>query len=91
MASEADISPPANYDILHFTVDGVEQAQIAGQPGWAQRTQVLAAGTHAVRWTYTKDPYVSVGQDAGWVDGVTFTPTALAAWAPLQALAGAEA
>ena len=87
VSSEADAT--ANYDILHFSMDGNEQAQIAGTPGWAQRTLTVPSGSHTIKWTYTKDPYVSVGEDAGWVDGIAFTPTALAAWAPLQGLAGA--
>ncbi len=89
VSSEADAT--ANYDILHFTVDEVEQAQIAGTPGWAQLTQTLAEGTHTVKWSYIKDEYASQGEDAGWVDGVAFTPTGFAAWAPLLGLAGADA
>ncbi len=81
-SSEADAT--ANYDILHFTVDGMEQMQIAGDPGWAQFTGTISAGTHTLRWSYTKDPYVSTGEDAGRLDSVVFKPTAFAAWAPLQ-------
>lgn len=89
VSSEADAT--ANYDILHFTVDGAEQAQIAGEPGWAQFATTLATGPHTLRWNYTKDPYVSTGEDAGRLDAVAFTPTDFAAWAPLQSLGGGNA
>jgi hypothetical protein len=89
VSSEADAT--SNYDILHFTVNGLEQAQIAGEPGWALFTTTLSAGAHTLRWSYTKDPYVSTGEDAGRLDAVAFTPTDFAAWAPLQSLGGGNA
>ncbi len=89
VSSEADATQ--NYDILNFTLDGNELAQIGGELDWAQRTFTLPAGAHTLRWAYTKDPYVSVGADAGWVDGMTFVPTAFESWAPLQGLAGGAA
>jgi hypothetical protein len=89
VSSEADAT--TNYDILSFKLDGAEQAQIAGEPGWAQFTATLSPGAHTLRWSYTKDPYVSTGEDAGRLDSVAFTPTDFTAWAPLQNLAGGNA
>ena len=69
------VSSETNYDFLRFAVDGVEQACISGEAGWVQASFPVAAGSHALRWTYTKDGNTSRGQDAGWVDQVSFTPT----------------
>ena len=40
------------------------------------KTYSIAAGAHTVKWRYVKDGSASVGQDAGWVDQVSYTGTA---------------
>ncbi|HVM47833.1 MAG TPA: LamG-like jellyroll fold domain-containing protein [Candidatus Acidoferrum sp.] len=60
------------FDYLSFYVDSVLQAAISGNTGWLQQTSHLAGGTHTLTWTYAKDPSVSVGTDAGWLDQVSF-------------------
>jgi hypothetical protein len=62
------VSSEANYDYLKFYIDGVEQAQIAGNVDWTQRTYSVSSGTHTLKWSYIKDTYVSTGSDCGWVD-----------------------
>ena len=47
---------------------------ISGETDWRQFTYQVPAGSHVLRWAYTKDGSVSAGQDAGWVDEVNFTP-----------------
>ena len=61
-------------DKLWFSVDGMDQTNIAGIVSWQQKSVTLAAGSHTLRWRYAKDGSDSVPRDAGWVDEVMFTP-----------------
>ena len=69
------VSSESCCDPFIFFVDGISQAQILGQVDWGQRTFSIAAGTHTLRWTYSKDPNVADGLDAGLLDLVSFVPT----------------
>jgi PKD repeat protein len=62
------VSSEANYDYLRFYIDGVEQDKISGSVNWTQQTYSVTSGTHTLKWTYTKDLFVSSGSDCGWVD-----------------------
>ncbi len=62
------------YDYLNFSVNGVEQARITGEVGWQQKAFVLEAGSHQLRWTYSKDFAWGRGEDTAWLDGVSFVP-----------------
>ncbi len=67
------VSSEANYDFLRFYIDGVEQSgAISGSVNWTQKTYSITAGSHTLKWAYTKDGSVSSGSDAGWVDQVVF-------------------
>ena len=66
------VSSETTYDFLRFDVDGVERASISGEVDWSPYAHELPAGTHPVRWRYTKDEYVRAGADAGWIDRVAF-------------------
>ncbi|MBI3043895.1 MAG: choice-of-anchor D domain-containing protein [Betaproteobacteria bacterium] len=68
------VSSEPNFDVLRFYIDGVEFASISGEVDWTAKTYSPGAGSHALRWTYSKDGSISSGSDAGWVDAVTFTP-----------------
>lgn len=80
------VSSEEEYDRLWFTMDSLNWATwISGEEDWQQFTYPVPAGTHTLRWAYTKDGTVSAGQDAGWLDQVLFTPTApLQLTAPLR-------
>jgi hypothetical protein len=68
------VSSEPNYDFLSlFVDDAVQPGRISGEVDWTQVTLAIAAGTHTIRWTYAKDPSVSMGTDAGWVDEVVVT------------------
>jgi subtilisin family serine protease len=75
LAFQWQASSELGYDVLELRVDDMLQFSISGQSAWETRTVAIGAGTHEVRWTYRKDGSVAVGEDAGWVDAVTFTPT----------------
>jgi hypothetical protein len=69
------VSSQSNGDFLRLRLDGVEQFAISGSVNWAQRSLAIPAGTHTVRWVYTKNGSSSSGSDAGWVDGVVYAGT----------------
>lgn len=68
------VSSEVGYDFLKCFMDGVQVAAIAGEVDWERRLVCLGAGTHTLRWEYAKDDLVNSGQDAGWLDEVSFTP-----------------
>ncbi len=72
------VDSEVNFDFLRISVDGVEPVPgISGNVDWQQMTVPLTAGPHTIRWTYSKDGSVSLGQDKAWIDQVTIVPTVL--------------
>jgi hypothetical protein len=69
------VSSEANFDYLKFYVDGILQQQWSGEAGWAAFAFPLTAGTHTLEWRYTKDPNVSAGLDAAFIDDVNLPLT----------------
>jgi len=67
------------YDNLAVSIDGVIKKQIGGEVDWTQETYAIPAGSHVVRWTYTKDQNAIGGSDAGWVDKVEYTGSSVTA------------
>ncbi len=59
-------------DSLDLTVDGAPNGSISGEEDWTRVLRPIAAGTHTVRWTYTKDFFFASGADRGWVDQIRF-------------------
>ena len=72
-------SPDADYplDYLSFEADGAVRATLDGQTGWREVSVTLGAGAHSLVWRFQKDfmDGDEVGEDCGWVDRVTWTPT----------------
>jgi hypothetical protein len=64
------------WDYLAVLVDGVDVKHIDGDSGWQHVSlKIKGSGTHTIEWVYSKD-YIDgddVGEDCGWVDGVTWT------------------
>ena len=72
------VSSETNWDFLVFLLDGQTNASLSGQVAWRWQTVFVPAGDHTLRWAYSKDPFCcSSGQDAGWLDQVTFWPALL--------------
>ncbi|MCF7793300.1 MAG: carboxypeptidase regulatory-like domain-containing protein [Candidatus Cloacimonetes bacterium] len=71
------VSSEGNYDYLRFYVDGDQLGSWSGTSGWTLETYPVSAGNHTFKWEYTKDVYVSSGQDCGWVDYIVFPPIAV--------------
>ena len=70
------VSSESDYDYLECYLDDVLQSgSISGIVDWQQMTSRIPSGLHAVKWRYMKDPECCAGgQDAGWVDEVSFLP-----------------
>jgi hypothetical protein len=68
------VSSEAGWDYLRFQLDGAEQLAITGEVDWQEDHRWLEVGRHTLRWTYSKDEVDldPKGQDAGWVDQVSF-------------------
>ncbi len=79
------VSSEKNFDKFSYSLNGVNQQTISGEVDWSYRTLTIPAGSHTVRWTYTKDASDAVGQDAGWLDDFAVYP----ATATLQVRDGA--
>jgi hypothetical protein len=62
------VSSEKDYDLFKYSVDGVQQQVNSGDGVWAYQTFTLGAGTHQIRWTYTKDGADYSFDDAGYLD-----------------------
>lgn len=63
-------------DKLRFFVDGTEITNWGGAVGWATYTYALTAGSHTLRWQYSKDSSISSGLDTAYLDDVTISVNA---------------
>ncbi len=70
------VSSEGSYDYLRFYIDNVQQASISGSVGWEEKTYTISAGTHTLKWAYTKDGSVNSNSDCGWLDCVSYVPDA---------------
>ncbi len=62
------VSSEANYDYLHFYLDGTEQNKWAWNVAWSQYSKEVPIWNHTFKWCYTKDGSVDGGSDTAWVD-----------------------
>jgi hypothetical protein len=69
------VSSESGYDMLYFFIDDIEQGNWSGEVAWSEEHFALTAGQHELRWTYSKDGYVSNGSDCAWLDYIVFPPT----------------
>ena len=61
-------------DKLYFYIDGTDQT--AGgltSTNFSSTTYPITAGTHTLRWTYSKDGSIDTGNDEVYVDDITIT------------------
>ncbi len=64
------VSSEPDWDFLNFYVDGVLQQRWSGEIDWTSFSLPLPGGTHTLEWRYTKDPSISAGLDAAFIDNV---------------------
>ncbi len=69
------VSSEPTFDFLEFWLDGQLATRISGEMDWAPESFSIAAGTHLLRWRYTKDVSQSHNLDRAWVDQLTFVRT----------------
>ena len=84
------VSSEDTYDFFNVKEDGVTKSSISGETNWAAGTLTLASGVHTIRWTYDKDPFLSVGRDEAWLDDVRWA-RGFELWAEAAALTGPAA
>jgi hypothetical protein len=66
-------------DLLEVYVEDVLQpGTISGEVDWQQKNIFVPAGSHIIKWVYSKDAYVGIGSDCGWVDQVRFGKASVA-------------
>jgi M6 family metalloprotease-like protein len=71
------VSSEPSFDYLFVLVDGEYRGiSYSGETDWLQDWIEIASGSHTVRWLYSKDSSDSAGQDAAWLDQVSFSPGA---------------
>ncbi|HPE56944.1 MAG TPA: T9SS type A sorting domain-containing protein [Bacteroidales bacterium] len=74
------VSSENNYDYLTFYIDNVEIDAWAGTVPWTLFEYTVPVGTHTFKWVYDKDGSVSSGEDACWIDFITFPPMQIEAF-----------
>ncbi len=68
------VSSEANYDYLRFYINNVLVGQWSGNVPWGKVSFPVGPGRKTFVWEYAKDPMVSSGSDAAWVDMISFPP-----------------
>lgn len=68
------VSSEQNYDYLSFYIDGSLIDEWSGTIPWTEYITTVPVGSHTFTWEYNKDGSVNSGEDAGWVDYITFPP-----------------
>ena len=70
------VSSEKDYDFLRFFVDDAEKDAVSGEVGWSLKTFTVPAGTHTLKWTYSKDEFTRSGLDSGFADELKIHPDA---------------
>jgi hypothetical protein len=72
------VSSEADYDFLEVLMDNVSQpGSISGEVDWQPKNISIPAGSHIITWIYSKDAFVGMGSDCGWVDEVSFRKSSM--------------
>ncbi len=72
------VSSEADCDFLEVFMDNVSQpGSISGEVDWQQKSISIPAGSHIIKWIYSKDAFVGMGSDCGWVDQVSFRKSSM--------------
>jgi hypothetical protein len=69
------VSSETGFDFLNFDLDGSQQFRIDGDVDWELRQVEIPVGIHTATWRYQKDGSLTAGEDAGWVDQLSFVPS----------------
>lgn len=66
------VSSESGYDYLKFFVDDVLIDRWSGLLDWERYSCHLDSGRHVMEWRYQKDSNLSKGEDAAWLDNISF-------------------
>ena len=66
------VSSEKDYDVLIFTIDGIEKGRWSGDVAWTKVSYPVTAREHTFAWKYSKDGEVSKGSDTAWIDDIIF-------------------
>ncbi len=75
------ISCESTFDKGTFYIDGVQKGTVTGTSSWTLKQYNIAAGTHTLSWTYTKDSSVDSGEDRWFIDYICLENNSVAATA----------
>jgi len=65
--------PTDPADFFRFFINGQLAGEWTGNIPWTQFCTNLPPGQVTLRWEYEKDDFLEVGQDAVWIDNLTYT------------------
>jgi hypothetical protein len=60
------------YDNLEFFINNTSKGKWDGEDDWSQESYAITAGSHTLKWVYTKDQSVSAGEDRAYIDFIEF-------------------
>lgn len=66
------VSSESNYDKFSLYIDNEQKESLSGNEGWQKSEFFVPAGVHTYKFSYKKDPTVSIGNDCAWIDDITF-------------------
>jgi len=67
------VSSEEDYDFCYFALNGDTVLARSGSTAWEQHSYNLKPGANSLCWTYTKDSSDTDGDDAAYLDEVTFS------------------
>ena len=77
----AKISSEDEEDKGYFSIDGTDKINgISGAGDWIEYTYTLAAGSHTLRWYYTRDYCFDDYDDCFYVDDITIMSNSVDSW-----------
>ncbi len=68
------VSSESGRDKIEFFIDGSKQDDWSGIMDWQHAVFPVTSGDHTFKWIYSKDDYVSLGDDRSWIDYIMFPP-----------------
>jgi M6 family metalloprotease-like protein len=66
------VSSEQNHDYLEFCINDVWQQRISGEKEWAMMYDIYISGPCMLKWRYKKDAANTSGNDAAWVDRISY-------------------
>ena len=66
------ISCEETYDYANFLIDGQIMVVFSGEKDWTYKEVAVTEGTHTYRWEYVKDYMWQSGDDAYYIDNISF-------------------